>query len=443
MAPPVEPALRALWELAGAPAAAVRALERAGRVVQGFDPELEVAEQIAQAAVAPLLAAERGVGASALERVLAKWEGEAPGAEVPAPRLPRAPEVEGKVEEKVPAAPVRPSSRRVPREAPVRAAPVERPPRALDAGALERMAGPEVEAPRAGAPAPRPVRGAGPAVVSAVGARAALSRRAARAGAGDALHTPVRAEAPGAPATAAAEATAAQPTSAGAGGDAVAAEAAPAADRSRAAVPERRREETRRRLLARPIRPAAAAAAAAAAATMAAPAGGERRVSVEAARAALEKRAERAGATSGLQTPVTAEAEADRPALLARAQQARPAPSRAQVPPGAAKPVGSPALERALARTSRRVPRREVPAPASAAGASEAPLEGLAGLAARAPAAHRGPAPVSLAGTAPPQPPIPAVLAERLEEAQLARRLERILRREAEQAGVDLEELDP
>ncbi|HVE85516.1 MAG TPA: hypothetical protein VND93_21830, partial [Myxococcales bacterium] len=162
MAPPVEPALRALWELAGAPAAAVRALERAGRVVQGFEPELEAAEQIAQAAVAPLLAAERGVGASALERVLAKWEGEAPAAEVPAPRLPRAPEVEGKVEEEVPAAPARPPSRRVPREAPPRAAPVERPPRALDAGALERMAGPEVEAPRASAPATRPVRGARP-----------------------------------------------------------------------------------------------------------------------------------------------------------------------------------------------------------------------------------------------------------------------------------------
>jgi len=63
---------------------------------------------------------------------------------------------------------------------------------------------------------------------------------------------------------------------------------------------------------------------------------------------------------------------------------------------------------------------------------------GLAGLAARAAAASPAPLP----GPAP-AAAIPAVLAERMEEAQLARRLDRLLRREAEQAGVDLEGLEP
>lgn len=431
MAPPVEPALRALWELGGAPAATLRALERVGGVVRRFEPELEEAEQLAQAAVAPLLAAERGVGASALERVLAR-QGEVPpeAVEVPAARLPRAPEVEAKAarsprapeakveEERAAGAPVRPQPRRVPEKAPARAAPVERPPRALDAGALRKMAGPEVEAPRSNAPVAQPGRAARPAVVSAADARAALSRRAERAGAGEALRTPVRAEAAVAPAVPVEAAPAAEPSALG-------------PDRGRAVAPERAREETRRRLLARPVRGAATA-----------PAGGDRpRLSAESARAALAQRAERAGAAGGLQTSVTTEAEPGRPALLARAQEARPAPARAQA---AAKLPEVSRLERALARTSGRVPRREAPpaAPADTHGEG-APLEGLAGLAARAPVARRGPPPVSLAGTAPPQPPIPAVLAERMEEAQLAQRLERILRREAEQAGVDLEELDP
>jgi hypothetical protein len=110
----------------------------------------------------------------------------------------------------------------------------------------------------------------------------------------------------------------------------------------------------------------------------------------------------------------------------------------------------SPALERALDRVSTPAPRSDVQRPRRAPPALGAPhasttsparepaLEGLAGLAARASP------PLAPAAKAPKgEPPLPAVLEERMEEAELARRLERILRREAEQAGVDLEGFDP
>jgi hypothetical protein len=38
---------------------------------------------------------------------------------------------------------------------------------------------------------------------------------------------------------------------------------------------------------------------------------------------------------------------------------------------------------------------------------------------------------------------VPAVLVERMEELKLTQQLDRILRREAERAGIDLEGLDP
>jgi hypothetical protein len=110
------------------------------------------------------------------------------------------------------------------------------------------------------------------------------------------------------------------------------------------------------------------------------------------------------------------------------------------------------ALERALARVSARAPasapRHDVPKPrpsaphaSTASPAPEPALEGLAGLVARASSTRASPpAPTA---KPPSELPLPAVLVERMEEAQLARRLERILRREAEQAGVDLEGFDP
>jgi hypothetical protein len=79
-------------------------------------------------------------------------------------------------------------------------------------------------------------------------------------------------------------------------------------------------------------------------------------------------------------------------------------------------------------------------------------LGGLAGLAARASSGVTSPArarteshppPPLLANTALPSPSVPSVLAERMEEAKLSQRLERLLRREAERAGVSLEGLDP
>ncbi|WP_164018123.1 hypothetical protein [Pyxidicoccus trucidator] len=82
-------------------------------------------------------------------------------------------------------------------------------------------------------------------------------------------------------------------------------------------------------------------------------------------------------------------------------------------------------------------------------------LTGLAGLAARSAQASSGaaqaprarteshPPPTLLANTALPSPAIPSVLAERMEETKLSQRLERLLRREAERAGVSLEGLDP
>ncbi|HVE86639.1 MAG TPA: hypothetical protein VND93_27465 [Myxococcales bacterium] len=167
-------------------------------------------------------------------------------------------------------------------------------------------------------------------------------------------------------------------------------------------------------------------------------------VSAASALAALSRRAERAGAGSALEIPVrTDEATFERSALLARSQA--PAPARAR--PASSSEVTSRALERALAR----VPASPLPNPGAP---SSVPLEGLAGMAARAAASSspvRAPSPRDDAHPPPsllatpslPEPALPAVLAERQEEAELARRLERILRREAEQAGVDLEGLEP
>jgi hypothetical protein len=455
---PADPALRALWSLGGAPAAALRALERLGGGVEELDPErLGEAEEIAQAVVAPLLAPERGVAGRALERAVARREGEVP--EDDAPKA-----VTRDVEPGGPAA-APPPPRRAPKkvaEAPSRAVAAERPPRALDAGSLEKMAGhvdPE-EAPRTRAPVGRPARGgrARPVEVSAADARAALSLRAERARVAGALHAPVGTRAgvagpPEAPDTATPAALVTSP---------------PVPEGAQPLLAGRDPAEWRRRLLARP-----------AGATPGEMTDRARRnmLSAEAAREALARRAEKAGARRALQTTVVPDVEAHRRALLERAQapvaEGRARPPAELVPhrtPGPALSDGTTAadaLERALARLAGRTPRRAVPAPQSAAApealagrirevppegrassalsAREAPLEGLAGLAARASAAAAppGPPPVSLAGTAPPQPPIPAALAERMEEAQLARRLERILRREAEQAGVDLEELDP
>ena len=90
MAGPVDPALRALWSLGGAPGSTMRALERAGGELERFEPKVEEAEQIAQAAVAPLLSSPQAAGAKVLERVLARQEGAAPPV-AEAPLDPQAP----------------------------------------------------------------------------------------------------------------------------------------------------------------------------------------------------------------------------------------------------------------------------------------------------------------------------------------------------------------
>jgi hypothetical protein len=170
-----------------------------------------------------------------------------------------------------------------------------------------------------------------------------------------------------------------------------------------------------------------------------------RLLSASSALEALARRAESAGAGRALQTPVsTAAASRERAALLTQAQEPSPDRERRSPPTGA---TLTRTLERAVTRASGpvsgRAPERARAAVQPEPNAAEPRLEGLAGLAARASPARSEPPPAALAVAVPPQPPIPAVLAERLEEAQLARRLERILRREAEQAGIDLEGLDP
>ena len=444
MGGPVDPALRQLWSLGGAPGSAVRALEEAGGALEALAPDLDEAEQLAEATLAPLLAP--AVGAGALERALERpgeaVEAEAPAGEVSRDARPGA----------VPLPRSRPRSEPPPAGTQARAA-VRSPrfpelPRAVDAAALERMAAPaagEKAPPRAERPEriEAPARAERRARRSALEARAALERRAEEAGAGGALHTPVRAGAPGErPAVLAetARTRAPEPSRAPEATDDVKREAARApGERPRAGVEGGagvRAAEDSSRAPAGPApvvrRPGQAPAASGAHAQ-----GRARLLSPTAARAALAHRAERAGAGSALQTPVSTEAAGpERAALLTRAQEPRAA---VREPP---RPLASP--ERAAVRPVAPAPERARARPASeAAPAAEAEprLEGLAGLAARS--ARKELPPPSLAATAPPRPPIPAVVAERIEEAQLARRLERILRREAEQAGVDLEGLDP
>jgi len=156
------------------------------------------------------------------------------------------------------------------------------------------------------------------------------------------------------------------------------------------------------------------------------------------ARQGLERRAERAGAGLALATPVRTEAAGEaRAALLARTLAPAPDGAAAEIAPSPRTTPGRPAP---VANALERPPGHPgAPAAGESAPREAAPrLVGLAGLAARAAAASPAPLP----GPAP-AAAIPAVLAERMEEAQLARRLDRLLRREAEQAGVDLEGLEP
>ncbi|HEY8211002.1 MAG TPA: hypothetical protein VIG99_26145 [Myxococcaceae bacterium] len=539
MAESVDPALRALWSLGGAPGAALRALERTAGELERFEPEVEEAEEIAQAAVAPLLSSPQASGARALERALARREEVAPVPGEPAeevtPARPR------------PRSPARRTAADAPRAAPVPSA-AERPARALDANALERMAAPAGEAKAAarGAPVaeaePRAIQGTralplpsgsmarpsaaaatgastppaqGPVArsrtVSAAEAQETLSRRAEQAGAAGALHQPVSGEAaapaPGVvridPGIAAArgpgsgtrdtnasnaDGRSAHDSRSRAGPDDTGAQAGtggPGAHDSRSRAgsdnhgpltgaggsgahgpPALAESDT---LSARSGEGGTGARTGSDSSATGKPGRGRRWpargasrtereasgrpvVSRTAAQESLARRAKQAGAGGALGVRVSAAVEPDRSALLARAQMTHPpAPETA---PGEA------ALERALARVGAApAPRRAIPEPGPAArtdpatpGGRTAPraphappastnskapepaLEGLAGLVARASSA---PAMMT------PEPPIPAVLVERMEEAQLARRLERILRREAEQAGVDLEGFEP
>lgn len=444
MAEPVDPILRELWSLGGAAGSALRVLEQPAEALEALAPELDEAEELVEAALAPLVAAPRAVGASALERALSRQEQEPAAAGAP-------------VEEAL--APARPRTRSAPRPAPDKARSIRFPelPRAVDAGALERMAAPAIEEARAPEAASKPrvevparrERGAR-LVQPAAGARAALERRADEAGAGGALHTPVSTGAAG-EGRAALLSEAAKPRVAEASkAPAVANDAEPARTFARdAGAPEAPRAAAEKSgaeakdSSGAPVRPARPVRSSVPAAPGARTEGrAQRRLSASSALAALTRRAEHAGAGRALQLPVSTEAASrERAALLTRAQEPRPS-ARAL--------LGATALERAVARVAGPAADREparVPAAAQVAPKAPAPrLEGLAGLAARAGAGaplRRELPPPALAETAPPQPPIPAVIAERVEEAQLARRLDRILRREAEQAGVDLEGLDP
>ncbi|QSQ26058.1 hypothetical protein JY651_14515 [Pyxidicoccus parkwayensis] len=236
------------------------------------------------------------------------------------------------------------------------------------------------------------------------------------------------------------------------------------------------------------------------------PAGREepRLPSREEVRARLEQRARIVGATAALETPVVAlsqESAREVTEVLSRSL----APAAAVVGREAATRDTAPAaslaspLERALERLDARPPARsrvsastsqsspesmETPvspafdtgdaptrgaeprgglaglaarADANRAGAARAEearntLTGLAGLAARAASSaapvprartESHPPPPLLANSALPSPAVPSVLTERMEETKLTQRLERLLRREAERAGVSLEGLDP
>jgi hypothetical protein len=199
-------------------------------------------------------------------------------------------------------------------------------------------------------------------------------------------------------------------------------------------------------------------------------------VSAVEASARLKQRAERAGVAQALDTPVVVEE-------VSQAAVSQVAASRAEGLPGTSV---SQRIDRALERLE---PQRHVasgPERARTAVKAEEGREegtaarkgGLAGLAARAagssrPATETGSQPATRArpslasspsavlprvspvgrpvpqdpATLPPSsaqpPPVPAVLAERMEELKLTQQLDRILRREAERAGIDLEGLDP
>ncbi|HYH96891.1 hypothetical protein [Hyalangium sp.] len=204
-------------------------------------------------------------------------------------------------------------------------------------------------------------------------------------------------------------------------------------------------------------------------------------VSAVEASARLKQRAERAGVAQALDTPVVVEE-------VAQAAVSQVATSRAEGLPGASV---AQRIDRALERLEprRHVARGPEQRERTAVNAEEEREEGrgegitarkggLAGLAARAagsslPATNTGsqpatrgrpslasspsavPSRVSPVGRPVPQgpatlplssaqpPPVPAVLAERMEELKLTQQLDRILRREAERAGIDLEGLDP
>lgn len=196
----------------------------------------------------------------------------------------------------------------------------------------------------------------------------------------------------------------------------------------------------------------------------------------EEVRERLQQRALRAGAVEALKTPVVPGASPREVAeVLTRSSQE---PVAAESQPAVASTLARP-IERALERLESRAPSRalppsptrargpEVPAPGPARGREEAPPGGLAGLAARAASPSGGLAGLAAraasggttaaprarteshppssprANTVLPEPAVPGVLAERMEEAKLAQRLERLLRREAERAGVSLEGLEP
>lgn len=199
---------------------------------------------------------------------------------------------------------------------------------------------------------------------------------------------------------------------------------------------------------------------------------GPRVPSREEVRARLEQRARRAGAADALETPVVSllQDSAREVADVLSRSLGSPEQTRGKEASRASSPGESlmGPLERALEKLDARGPVRSA-APNAVAGGAPAARGGLAGLAARAEEARGGlsglaglaarassgvtspararteshPPPPLLANTALPSPAVPSVLAERMEEAKLSQRLERLLRREAERAGVSLEGLDP
>lgn len=473
MAERIHPALRRLWNLGSVPTQALETLERPRASGEALAPELDRTERQTAARLAPLLSLPGSAGANAIESALGRYglaepaqgtpeEGTLGSAEMPVEERSREARSTERSRQEFADAVARLGALRAEKQArravssevpgenedpqaQRRASRFPEPARQLDTQVLERMAG--LGADSAG------VEGASRRGVSAGRSEPGGAGGGARAGKGARDRWAARG------------AEARSGSSSGAGGAGPNPEAAPGAGAGEGARSSRNSGFSETGETGEPRPPRVERSPEAVASGRRASRRAVQALSAADARAALARRADRVGASSALRVPVNTEAAGvDQAALLARPQAPRVASRPASSPSSDGTAGLAQALERVMTRKDSRAARSAAfdasTASTPGSASTRAPedtasrLGGLAGLAARAAAASlppRAPAPSDdaspppslLATSAVPPPAIPTVLAERLEETQLTRRLERILRREAQRAGLDLEGLEP